>query len=1141
MHYVPESSREFLPPEPGSINNENDQSPAGSAASALYLLTTIVGALLFVDLGIGWIGRTDWTPYQSLAGYRLAFLAAVIGGTRILYQTFDGLFSGRVGADLALTIACLAAIIVGEHQTAALVVFIALCGESLEGYTIDRARSAIRSVFQALPDVAHVLRDGNEVDIPVDQVDAGDVVVVRPGERIPVDGRVLDGLSAVDQSSLTGESLPVEKSQNDLVYSGTLNQFGTLTVGTERVGGETVIAQVLQLISSATAKKMTVERLADRFARWFLPAVLLAAAATWIGWRITAGDWQAGIMPALGVLVVACPCPLVLATPSAVMAALSWLGRKGVIIKGSAALERLADVDTFAFDKTGTLTEGKPVLRQIWAVPPLDETELLRVAAMAEKRSEHLFGRLLVREAERRQMVLPEPEEFQMFPGAGVSALIRATALGPWAKSATRMTTTANQAQWERSPQRVTVGTQRLLESQNMTLNDDIRQRIANGNGEGCTMLCVAVGDRIVGLISVQDTVRPEAAEILATLRTEGIKQLALLTGDRKAPAQSVVQQLGTIDHLEAELLPADKLRWIETHQQAGRKVAMVGDGINDAPALATATVGIALAGVGCNLASEAGDILLMGDPLQPLPGLVRLSRKLVEVIRLGIFLFAFGLNGLGVLLCAFGFMSPVSAAIFHEIGSLAVMLNSLRLLWFEAEKQSWWGRCGSTISRFLESAADSCSPSWWADAIVRSRGLIFRLGIAVGIFWWMLTGVHWLGADEQALVTRCGRYLTTISAGWHWRWPVPFERVRRERVDQIRSGSLGFRRVSGPEKGEGRYLAPVEWTSPHRDGEDLPLAEESMWLTGDEVPVELTAEIQYRIADLQTFAFAHADPEQVLRDLAAGTLGELAASRSLEEILTAGRAEMEDEALKQIERHAVAYGLGIEMTSVLLLDVHPPRQVVPAYRQVADALELQQQYINEARTYAAKQILSVAGERAANDLERDLAKEVSAEFDQKTETSTDETQPNHVTPAARAWNLDDELWHKLIAGEANGDMLLSGAAAAELHTARQSAATRLDSVAGSLARYHALQLVYRHEPENSGTHMYWSTLRRALTGREWTIIDPAVGSQSHLWLADPQSTNASPSFPLLPKSLPQSLPGLATPEERPATDEEEH
>lgn len=1141
MHYVPESAREFLPPEPGSPQSEQDQASAGSSSSALYLLTIIVGVLLFVDMGIGWIGRSDWTVYQTFAGYRLAFLAAVIGGTRILYQTFDGLFSGRVGADLALTIACLAAIIVGEHQTAALVVFIALCGESLEGYTVDRARAAIRGVFQALPDVAHILRDGNEVDVPVDQVVAGDVVVVRPGERIPVDGRVLDGLSAVDQSSLTGESLPIEKSQNDLVYSGTLNQFGTLTIGTERVGGATVIAQVLQLISSATAKKMSVERLADRFARWFLPAVLFAALATWIGWRITAGNWNAGIMPALGVLVVACPCPLILATPAAVMAALSWLGRKGVIIKGSAALERLAEVDTFAFDKTGTLTEGKPVLREVWAVSPLDESELLRVSAMAEKRSEHLFGRLLVREAERRQMVLPEPEEFQIFLGAGVSALIRATALGPWAKTVTRMTTSANQAQWDRAPQRVTVGTQRLLESQNITLAAEVLQRIADWNRDGRTVLCVAVGDRVMGLIAVQDAARAEAAEVLATLRNEGIKHLALLTGDRKAPAQAVVQQLGNIDQLEAELLPADKLRWIETHQAAGRKVAMVGDGINDAPALATATVGIALAGVGSNLASEAGDILLMGDPLQPLPGLVRLSRKLVEVIRLGIFLFAFGLNGLGVLLCAFGFMSPVSAAIFHEIGSLAVMLNSLRLLWFEAEKQSWWVRSGTAVHQSLESAANVCSPSRWADGIIRSRRLILRLGLAAGMFWWMLSGVHWLAADEQGLITRCGRYIETISAGWHWRWPVPFEMVRRERVDQIRSVSIGFRRVSGPEKGEGRYLAPVEWTSPHQDGEDLLLTEESMWLTADEVPVELTAEIQYRIADLQTFAFAHADPEQVLRDLAAGTLGELAASRSLEEILTAGRAEMEAEALKHIGRHAEKYGLGIEMTSVLLLDVHPPKQVVPAYRQVADALELQQQYINEARTYAAKQILSVAGERAAADLERNFMAITPSAIVPANEISSDEEQPSAVTLAPQAWNLDDALWAKLIAGEASGEMLLSGAAAAELHTARKAAAMRLDGVKGSLARYRALQDVYRAEPGISGTQMYWSTLRKALTGREWTIIDPAVASQSHLWLADPQSPTARPNFPMIPSREPQGLPGFMPPDEQQTIEDEEH
>ncbi|MFN0198146.1 MAG: SPFH domain-containing protein, partial [Planctomycetaceae bacterium] len=598
--------------------------------------------------------------------------------------------------------------------------------------------------------------------------------------------------------------------------------------------------------------------------------------------------------------------------------------------------------------------------------------------------------------------------------------------------------------------------------------------------------------------------------------------------------------QLGLIDQLEAELLPADKLRWIETHQQAGRKVAMVGDGINDAPALATASVGIALAGVGSNLASEAGDILLMGDPLLPLPGLVRLSRKLVEVIRLSIFLFAFGLNGLGVLLCAFGFMSPVSAAIFHEIGSLAVMLNSLRLLWFESEQQNWWSRLSRAIGQMMETAADVCSPSRCADGIIRSRNVIFRMILAGGMFWWMLTGVHRLSDDEQGLVTRCGRYIETITAGWHWRWPVPFEAVRRERVAEIRSVTLGFRRVAAPQQGRGRYLAPVEWTSPHRDGEDVLLAEESMWLTADEVPVEMTAEIQFRIDDLQTFAFAHADPEQVLRDLAAGTLGELTASRLLEEMLTEGRAEVEAAALAQVSRHARQYGLGVEITSVLLLDVHPPKTVVPAYRQVADALELQQQYINEARTYAAKQILSVAGERAAADLERDLdTAESNDMLDESTQVNVAE-ESLQALAKARPWNLDDALWQKLIAGEAAGEMLLSGAAAAELHTARKSAATRLDGVKGSLARYRALQQVYREQPEISGTQMYWSTLRKTLSGRAWTIIDPTVASQSHLWLADPQSTNGTPGFPMLPPNAPQDLPSFLTPEEnRPRADDQ--
>ena len=319
-------------------------------SAPLYLLTAVVALLLFADWTIS-SGITGVGPSKATVfGFRLALLAAIVGGSRILYHTLDGLLSGRVGADLALTLACLSAIILGEHQTAGLVVLISLIGESIEGYTIDRARWAVRQTFALWPEIAHRNRDGRELDVSLDDLCIGDIVTVRPGERIPVDGQVVSGKSVVDQSPFTGESFPVDKQRGDRVLAGTLNQFGALTVLAESIGTGTALARVAQLVGTAASKKGDMERTADRMAKWFLPVVLAAALATLMGWRIATGSWQSGYLPALGVLVVACPCPLVLATPCAVMASLAWLARRGVVVKGSAALERLAIVDTFAFD-----------------------------------------------------------------------------------------------------------------------------------------------------------------------------------------------------------------------------------------------------------------------------------------------------------------------------------------------------------------------------------------------------------------------------------------------------------------------------------------------------------------------------------------------------------------------------------------------------------------------------------------------------------------------------------------------------------------------------------------------------------------------------------------------------------------------
>ena len=326
MHYVPESAHDFLPDEGAMRRRSADREWSFHYRSApLYLLTLAVGALLGADLLVGVVNDPRWFAYREPFGFRLALLAAVLGGARILYHTLEGLFEGQIGADLALTVAALAAIILGEQMTAALVVFIALCGESIEGYTLDRAQSAIRRIFQLRPSIAHVVRKGREIDVPIDEVSVGETVTIRPGERIPVDGVVTEGTSTVDQRPLTGESMPLDKTVDSEVFTGTLNQYGSLSVAAAKVGAETTLAKVVQLVVEATRQKTPLERTADRLARIFLPFVLGAALVTLIAWRLSAGSWSDGFKPALAVLVVACPCPLILATPTAVIAAMAWL------------------------------------------------------------------------------------------------------------------------------------------------------------------------------------------------------------------------------------------------------------------------------------------------------------------------------------------------------------------------------------------------------------------------------------------------------------------------------------------------------------------------------------------------------------------------------------------------------------------------------------------------------------------------------------------------------------------------------------------------------------------------------------------------------------------------------------------------
>lgn len=1127
MHYCPESCREFLNDAPIGGSADDAGRSFHYRSAPIYLLTLLVGLLFGCDILIGALeeaGVASWSAYREFAGFRLVLLAAVLGGARILFLTLEGLFAGKVGADLALTIACLAAIVLGEHSTAALVVFIALCGESIEGYTVDRAQRAIRGIFKLCPETARVVIDGRETEVRIETVEVDQVVIVRPGERIPIDGIIQLGRSAVDQSALTGESQPVERSAGDSVYAGTVNQFGSLEIRATCVGENTTLAKVVQLVAEAGERKAPIEKTADRYARMFLPVVLGVALLTLIGWWIATGEWRSGLLPALSVLVVACPCPLILATPSAVMAAMAWLARTGVVVKGAESLERLASVDLIAFDKTGTLTRGEMQLGKVHALSGLDETMLIRTAAIAERHSEHFIARLICREAESRGCVIPGAYEFEAFPGTGVSVRVKAADLGEWAYDATSEAAIAS------SPDdsiTLLAGNERMLAEHGVEISDEWTERLAQTAQRADTRLLIAANGRLLGMIGLQDAIRDSAVSVVKELQAEGLSDFVILSGDRNSAVTVIAEQLA-IKIAAAEMMPADKADWIAKQMQAGRRVAMIGDGVNDAPALTIATVGIALGGVGSDIAAEAGDLVLMGDPLRPLPGLLRLSRQLVKTIRQSIFLFAFGLNGCGMILGATGILSPAAAAIFHEIASLAVMFNSLRLLWFERAEATLLGRTARALSRFVDRIANVLSPTKLVFQTIKNAGLIARL-ILIGVgLWWFTSNLICLTSGERAVVDRFGKYVETLEPGLHWRWPAPFESVSRLQTAKLRTVTIGYRLDATAEKSQAAAATvadsgPIEWTSSHTSHGSAELTNESLMLTADEVPVELTAAIQYDISDARQYVYASGDPHQVLQALSESWIRQVVAGVSLNDVLTTARRDIENQTKTRLQKNIDEFGLGIRIVAVDLQDVHPPREVVLAYRQVADALELKEQLINEAEAYYARTVLSAAGESAIESM------------------SAAGRVPGLGAPAVGAisnWQLDDAAWARLIAETDDTPMVLSGEAAARILKARQDKFQKVNQSSGSADRVARLQAEHALDPFLTRTHLFWQTVQRALSGRPLTIVDPAAAGRQHLLLIDPDDFS---SGTFIPPTLLQPEADDATGPTQPTTPRNSH
>ena len=591
----------------------------------------------------------------------LTILAAVIAGLPIWWSTARGLWARDFTVDILVSTAILAALVVGEYQAGAIVAVMLLGGGLLEQLTVARASQALVALLARVPTAATVLRGDSEATVSVEAIRPGDIVRVRTGGMVPVDGTVIQGAAAVDESSVTGESIPVDKTPGNRVFAGTLNRAGTLDIRATEVGSGTTLGKIIRLVEEAQRTTAPVQRLANRYAQFYAPVAFAIAGVVYL----LTGD----VLRAITVLIVFCPCALVLATPTAVIAGIGNAAKRTVLIKGGAQLEAAGRVDMVAFDKTGTLTRGEPAVSNVIVqrstfdvqqpIPNVQpgtwdgEREVLRLAAAAEKFSEHPLGRAIVAEAAARGVEPPDPRESRIVPGVGVEALVDGC--------------------------RVFVGRSDGSGPPGTCLDAGASQVAEALEAEGKTVLPVTTNGRLVGWIALRDTVRPGVTEMIAALRRVGVKEVLLLTGDNPRVAAAVAKEVG-VDGYHAGLLPEQKLALVRDLQRRGLRVAVVGDGVNDAPALAAADIGIAMGAAGTDVAIETADIALMSSDLARIPQVLALARRALRVIRDNVLL-SVAINLIAVILASLGIVTPVLGAIIHEASAMLVVLNAVRVI----------------------------------------------------------------------------------------------------------------------------------------------------------------------------------------------------------------------------------------------------------------------------------------------------------------------------------------------------------------------------------------------------------------------------------------------------------------------------
>jgi Cd2+/Zn2+-exporting ATPase len=604
------------------------------------LKIVIISGILII---LAWL--SNFLNYNPLIFKTAMIIAAVIAGYQVAISAYNTLKMKVISINLLVTIAAVGAVIIGEYWEAAAVTFLFAFGSYLESRTTAKARNAIRNLMDLAPNLATVIRDGKEKEIAAEEVEIEEEVIVRPGEKIPVDGTVIKGESEINQAAITGESVPVRKEKGDEVFSGTINQNGYLEIKTEKVGDDTTFGKIIELVEEAQEEKAPTQKLMERFSKYYTPGIILLSVISYF--------ISGSIRLSLTLLVIGCPGALVISTPISIVAGIGNGAKNGILIKGGEYLEKSGEIDLLAFDKTGTLSKGEAEVDQIITYAK-SESEVLRLAAAAEFNSEHHLARAIKNKAEAElKESVKSPVSFETHTGKGVTARI--------------------------DGREIMIGNSRLFKEQGIKIPEKIERKKNKLEKQGRTVVVVSEAEKIIALISIADRPRENAYQIAEKLKRVGIKKIVMLTGDNERIAESVAEELN-LDGYKAELLPEDKVKAVEEYQKEGYKVAMVGDGINDTPSLVTADIGIAMGAAGTDAAIDTADITLMADNLDKLPYAVGLSKAANRNIKqnvafavLVVFALLAGVLGQKVFLA--------SGMLVHELSVLIVIFNAMRLL----------------------------------------------------------------------------------------------------------------------------------------------------------------------------------------------------------------------------------------------------------------------------------------------------------------------------------------------------------------------------------------------------------------------------------------------------------------------------